>query len=199
VKCSKKGRPASLGGVRESQAPKSKPEKDYRGDFAAVCAKLNTFIDMPRRTNDLVSTGLQLRPVAQREIPVVLKTMAPSTTVRCRAITSSATNLLTSTGGTMLPAAWGGYVKLHRATEAALAPGFGDAGFLNDASSMGSYRHGMPHTYVGGEKNSVSQVCVMTIFDCSPRSDKTKVPQKPGRSENSTDQNLGLRQRHRPA
>jgi hypothetical protein len=29
---------------------------------------LNTFIDMPRRTNDLVSTGLQLRPVAQREI-----------------------------------------------------------------------------------------------------------------------------------
>jgi hypothetical protein len=65
-----KRRLASFGGVRESQAPNPNRERDYRGDIATVCAKLNTFIDMPRRTNDLVSTGLQLRPVAQREIPV---------------------------------------------------------------------------------------------------------------------------------
>jgi hypothetical protein len=70
VKCSKKDAWQVLGVFEKARRQNPNREKGYRGDIAAVCAKLNTFIDVPRRTNDLVSTGLQLRPVAQRETPV---------------------------------------------------------------------------------------------------------------------------------
>jgi hypothetical protein len=55
--------PGKFGGFEKARRQNPNREKGYRGDIAAVCAKLNTFIDMSRRTNDLVSTGLQLRPV----------------------------------------------------------------------------------------------------------------------------------------
>jgi hypothetical protein len=65
-----KRRLASFGGFEKARRQNPNREKGYRGDIAAVCAKLNTFIDVSRQTSDLVSTGLQLRPVAQREILV---------------------------------------------------------------------------------------------------------------------------------